>query len=76
LFARSGWTQEELAKKEHKSRFGWFLIFFTNVNNAENSPLNLTERRFRDYWERLDAAGASAETGAALLCRDGEHHLE
>ena len=66
LFYRSGWTQEDLAKRESKSqkwidfhmRFGRFLNFSTTVLNPENQPftppVNLTERRFRLYWERTD----------------------
>jgi hypothetical protein len=63
LFARSGWTQEELARKEDKGqawialrlRFGRFLNFnTTDVVNAEGIPNNLTEGRFRGYWERTD----------------------
>jgi hypothetical protein len=34
-------------------RFGRFL---TDVRNAENLPKNLTEGRFRSYWERITGA--------------------
>ena len=58
LLYRSGWTQEQLAKEEHKSRqwvekncrFGLFLDFATAVA----IPKNLTEWRFRGYWDRTD----------------------
>jgi hypothetical protein len=54
--------KNRLAKKEGKSagwitqrlRFGRFLTFLTTVSNSESLPLNLTERRFRQYWERTD----------------------
>jgi len=56
LFARSGWTQEELARVEKRSqawvacrlRLGRFLANITTVI----IPKNLTEGRFRSYWER------------------------
>jgi hypothetical protein len=58
LYLRSGWTQEELAKKENVGRprmtqrllFGRFLAFVT----TGNIPRNLSERRFRDYWSRTE----------------------
>jgi hypothetical protein len=64
LFARSNWTQEELAAKEGKSqshigkrlRFGQFLMFSSKELNAEKLPTNLNERRFRGFWEQTDKA--------------------
>lgn len=56
LFYRSGWTQERLAAKEGCSRpyvtrkllFGAFLNFVP----IGTTPKNLTEGKFRGYWER------------------------
>lgn len=58
LYRRSGWTQEELAEKEKlaashmakKLRFGRFL----EICSSGTIPRNLSERRFRSYWERTD----------------------
>jgi transcriptional regulator with XRE-family HTH domain len=60
LFFKSGWTQEELATKEGKSqqwiaqrvRFGRFLDFTTTVVNLEKPLFSLTERRFREFWDK------------------------
>ena len=65
LFYRSGWTQEQLAAKEGKSRqwigyhiiFGQFLSNATMVANGDSPPKNLTERRFRSYWEETVDCG-------------------
>lgn len=62
LFARSNWTQEELAKKEGKTRqwiayrvrFGEFLNYATVVAKSKSLPSNLTEGRFRKFWEQTD----------------------
>jgi hypothetical protein len=49
------------AAKEGKSQrwisyhlcFGRFLAFSTSGSNQQNTlPINLTERRFRQYWDR------------------------
>lgn len=60
LFWRSQWTQHELAAKEGKPqpyitrlvRFGRFLNFMPTGINIETAPNNLSERRFRDYWDQ------------------------
>jgi hypothetical protein len=67
LFYRSGWTQEELTKKEGRShdwvslqmRFGRFLSFSTTVEKL-TLPKNLTEYRFRNYWHQTDKSGSWA----------------
>jgi hypothetical protein len=64
LFYESGWTQDQLAAEEGKSqqwvsyrlRFGAFLAFTTSGGNHGIPPANLTERRFRGYWEQTDKA--------------------
>ena len=58
LFYRSGWTPEELAKEEGKSRL-WIerharLGRFLDFVPMGTIPKKLSERRFRDYWERIE----------------------
>lgn len=61
LFFLSGWTQEELATIEGKSkqwvdfrlRFGRFLNF-SGFPTRVGKGKSLSERRFCGYWERTD----------------------
>jgi hypothetical protein len=72
LFVESGWSQEQLAahlslrwQKEvsrewvaKHSLFGRFLKFFGTTGTEEwSSPVQLTERGFRSYWEGTEAGG-------------------
>jgi hypothetical protein len=69
LLERSGWTQEKLAEKEGKTqpwityrlRFGRFLGFITTVIKIETLPKNLTEGRFRSFWEQAAAVWAVSQ---------------
>jgi transcriptional regulator with XRE-family HTH domain len=62
LFEASGWTQQAIADKVGKDRsyvarqllFGRFLRDVPNGHNVQ-IPSNLTERRFRSYWEQTTA---------------------
>jgi hypothetical protein len=74
LFYRSNWTQEDLAKKLGKTQqwvsyrvlFGKFLNFTTTVVNTEITPKNLTERRFRSYWEQTEGSNERGRFQAVL----------
>lgn len=60
LFFRSGWTQGELAAKEHKSqswvqyqlRFGRFLDFLGDTTVV----VSVTEGSFRKFWEQTEGS--------------------
>ena len=61
LFYRSEWTQERLAKAEKRDRsyIARRLLFgrFLSVVPIGTFPRNLTEGRFRGYWEQTDKDG-------------------
>jgi hypothetical protein len=61
LFEHSRWTQEELAKAEGKSesRIGYLLRFgrFLEKTSSGGFLADLTERRFRSYWEKTAREG-------------------
>jgi transcriptional regulator with XRE-family HTH domain len=82
LFARSGWTQEQLADKEGKSRpyITQRLIFgrFPNVAMATSTEIplsSLIERRFRDYWSRTEGTHARQRFAAVLKLMRSEATL-
>lgn len=63
LYVRCGWTQERIAEVEGKTHqrisqlllFGRFLSFATSGSKPQKPPKNLTERRFRSYFEQTDS---------------------
>jgi hypothetical protein len=72
LFYRSGWTIEQLAAKEGKTKkyigrllvFGRFLRLPPDSGDTpEIRPTNLSEYRFRYYWERTGHLGGSGPSG-------------
>jgi hypothetical protein len=82
LFARSNWTQEELAAKEGKERsfvarrlvFGRFLNFVSADTKFETLPTNLSEFKFRKYWAAADKMGGNErQRFAAVLKAMAEH---
>lgn len=44
-------------------RFGRFLNFLTMVRNPESIPNNLTERRFRSFWECVRTGRQRSDCG-------------
>jgi hypothetical protein len=85
FFYRSNWTQEQLAKKEGKGQqwisrrllFGRFLAFTpmgVSGENASTLPTNLTERRFRSYWERTAGGNERARFNAVVGQSDSHRH--
>ena len=54
--------------------FGRFLDFSTTVLNSELLPANLTERRFRSYWERTDKTLKHTRFAKGRGVREGPVH--
>lgn len=79
LFYRSAWTQEQLAKHEGKTqqwvalrlRLSRYLAFTTTVVFLKS----LTERRFRDYWDRTDKTETNERVRFAAVQRLIESEL-
>lgn len=55
-----GITAGHVAKK---LRFGAFLAFCSSGTNPQKPPRNLTERRFRSYWERTTGSNERQRFG-------------
>jgi hypothetical protein len=74
LFVQCGWTQPRIAEQEGKTqqwvdyrlRFGRFLQFTTSGCNLQKPPKNLTERRFRAYFERTEGSKEQVRFAAVL----------
>ena len=47
--------------------FGRFLGFISTEINTEILPKNLSEGRFRSYWERIEKAGGNELTYTAVI---------
>ena len=75
LFVQSGWTQERIAQRMGKSQqhisrlllFGRFLVFTPSWCNPMKPPKNLTEGRFRGYFERTDKTAKEPRRFAEVL---------
>ena len=75
LFIESGWTQDRIAKRMGRSQswvgyrlvFGRFLQFTTTGGIFKKPPKNLTERRFRSYFEQTDKTAKEQHRFAAVL---------
>jgi hypothetical protein len=71
LFYRSGWNTVQLAAKEDKSKtqikrlliFGRFLASAPIGAEGEIVPNNLSEGRFREYWDLTSHLGGSGGSG-------------
>ena len=82
LFYDSGWTQQELADREGKERkwverrlrLSRFLIWRETANGPSGTiPKNLTERRFRSYWEQTSGTKDTARFRKVMeLVKEGE----
>lgn len=71
LYYSSGWTQEELAKVEDcdRSKMARRLLFGRFLANVPNGtkPKNLTEGRFRSYWEKTEKKHNERQRFSAVL---------
>lgn len=78
---RTGWTQQELADQEGKSqkwadyhvRFGAYLNWIEEQNRTARSiPKNLTEYRFRLYWQQTSGTKDTARFRKVLRMMQDE----